>query len=472
MLVGDLAADRRRRGGLGAGPGARRTRVGRDHRLRRERRLGGALPGGGRLRTGRLRRCAPGGRGALAASSAGGPATAPRRPAQDVVVTVTPGDEPGDPGGDLRAGQHIAVLGADAHGKARSSSRRSSAAASSATSGSRRAPAASSRPRSRAGDRREDVTGLGDVLTGAAQGRRSDEEITLFDSTGLAIQDLAIVQAVYLALARRRDRGAGREALRRQGGGGRRPCRRPPPPPSQDSVDVGALDEERDAARGRATHPGSRHAARSRPRRSPDVPQRALCLLQRLLRGVIRDFLELPTSSMIFTTATSPPPVGAGLLAGVLFECAARAPSRNLRFSRGPSRGRARDARRRPPERGLLPAALRRGSAARERLPQEPLERGGIAAAVGGGVGARSRSADAVVGRPFLSGMGRVPRRARRACLRLTTRKASTEAHVPSGDPPIPRAGCCRACASAARPAWSAGCAGRGSASGGSGAAR
>jgi ornithine cyclodeaminase/alanine dehydrogenase-like protein (mu-crystallin family) len=35
------------------------------------------------------------------------------------------------------------------------------------------------------------------VLTGSAEGRRSAEEITLFDSTGLAIQDLAIVQAVY-----------------------------------------------------------------------------------------------------------------------------------------------------------------------------------------------------------------------------------------------------------------------------------
>ena len=40
--------------------------------------------------------------------------------------------------------------------------------------------------------RREDVTQLGDVLAGDAEGRTSDDEITLFDSTGLAIQDLAI----------------------------------------------------------------------------------------------------------------------------------------------------------------------------------------------------------------------------------------------------------------------------------------
>jgi ornithine cyclodeaminase/alanine dehydrogenase-like protein (mu-crystallin family) len=33
------------------------------------------------------------------------------------------------------------------------------------------------------------------VLTGDAEGRRSPDEITIFDSTGLAIQDLAIAIA-------------------------------------------------------------------------------------------------------------------------------------------------------------------------------------------------------------------------------------------------------------------------------------
>jgi ornithine cyclodeaminase/alanine dehydrogenase-like protein (mu-crystallin family) len=42
---------------------------------------------------------------------------------------------------------------------------------------------------------RDDVTHLGDVLAGTAAGRRSDDEITVFDSTGLAIQDLAIALA-------------------------------------------------------------------------------------------------------------------------------------------------------------------------------------------------------------------------------------------------------------------------------------
>ena len=41
------------------------------------------------------------------------------------------------------------------------------------------------------------MTELGAVLTGEAEGRASDDEITIFDSTGLAIQDLAIAIAAY-----------------------------------------------------------------------------------------------------------------------------------------------------------------------------------------------------------------------------------------------------------------------------------
>ena len=36
---------------------------------------------------------------------------------------------------------------------------------------------------------------LGDVLDGAAEERGSDQDITVFDSTGLAIQDLAVALA-------------------------------------------------------------------------------------------------------------------------------------------------------------------------------------------------------------------------------------------------------------------------------------
>ena len=48
---------------------------------------------------------------------------------------------------------------------------------------------------------RDGVRQIGDVIPGRAEGRRGTEEITLFDSTGLAIQDLAIAIAVYEACA-------------------------------------------------------------------------------------------------------------------------------------------------------------------------------------------------------------------------------------------------------------------------------
>jgi ornithine cyclodeaminase/alanine dehydrogenase-like protein (mu-crystallin family) len=47
---------------------------------------------------------------------------------------------------------------------------------------------------------REDVTELGEVCAGLAPGRGSSDEVTLFDSTGLAIQDLAIALGALEAL--------------------------------------------------------------------------------------------------------------------------------------------------------------------------------------------------------------------------------------------------------------------------------
>jgi alanine dehydrogenase len=41
---------------------------------------------------------------------------------------------------------------------------------------------------------------LGEIVAGLKRGRSSEEEITLFDSTGLAIQDVSCGYAVYRAL--------------------------------------------------------------------------------------------------------------------------------------------------------------------------------------------------------------------------------------------------------------------------------
>jgi alanine dehydrogenase len=43
----------------------------------------------------------------------------------------------------------------------------------------------------------DDVTELGRILLGEAKARTADDEITLFDSTGLAVQDLAVAALVF-----------------------------------------------------------------------------------------------------------------------------------------------------------------------------------------------------------------------------------------------------------------------------------
>jgi ornithine cyclodeaminase/alanine dehydrogenase-like protein (mu-crystallin family) len=118
--------------------------------------------------------------------------------AADTVVTVTPGKEILLPEGSLRAGQHVSLMGADGPGKAEI------AVAEivrghvfcdeweQASHGGELAAAVEAGAIARA-----DVTELGRVLAGEAEGRRSPEEITVFDSTGLAIQDLAIAIAAF-----------------------------------------------------------------------------------------------------------------------------------------------------------------------------------------------------------------------------------------------------------------------------------
>jgi alanine dehydrogenase len=115
----------------------------------------------------------------------------------DVVTLVTPGNEYVVEPGDLRPGTHINALGADGPGKAEMD------------------PAAVAECRvfcdewiqaSHGGEiraaveqellTRDDVVELGAVLSGSAPGRTAATDVTLFDSTGLAIQDLAIVIAV------------------------------------------------------------------------------------------------------------------------------------------------------------------------------------------------------------------------------------------------------------------------------------
>ena len=116
----------------------------------------------------------------------------------DVVITVTPGREVLYGEGSLESGQHVSLMGADGPGKAEvavGELRRAHLFCDDweqASHGGELAAAVEARVVSRA-----DVTELGAVLTGDADGRRDAGDITLFDSTGLAIQDLAIAKAAY-----------------------------------------------------------------------------------------------------------------------------------------------------------------------------------------------------------------------------------------------------------------------------------
>jgi ornithine cyclodeaminase/alanine dehydrogenase-like protein (mu-crystallin family) len=115
----------------------------------------------------------------------------------DVVTCVTPGNEPVVRPADLRPGMHLSMLGADAAGKAEAEpgavarctlfcDEWEQASHGGELTGAVEAGLVS----------RDEVTELGRVLTGDAPGRPGPEATTLFDSTGLAIQDLAICHAV------------------------------------------------------------------------------------------------------------------------------------------------------------------------------------------------------------------------------------------------------------------------------------
>jgi alanine dehydrogenase len=135
--------------------------------------------------------------------------------ASDLVVTVTPGREIVLEAGSLQPGQHVSLMGADGPGKAEIAVEELTRVhvfcddweqdETNGTPGRGRIYADDWEQASHNGDlvhavdagllTRDDVAQLGDVLVGTAEGRQSDRDITIFDSTGLAIQDLAIAIA-------------------------------------------------------------------------------------------------------------------------------------------------------------------------------------------------------------------------------------------------------------------------------------
>jgi alanine dehydrogenase len=118
----------------------------------------------------------------------------------DVVSCITPGAEIVVEADDLHPGQHFNMLGADGPGKAEATIE---AVAACTLFCDEWAQASHGGELTGAIEEglvvRDQVTDLGAVLSGEAPGRPGPEAVTMFDSTGLAIQDLAIAAAALQA---------------------------------------------------------------------------------------------------------------------------------------------------------------------------------------------------------------------------------------------------------------------------------
>jgi len=118
----------------------------------------------------------------------------------DVVCCVTPGSQIVIDAGDLHPGLHLNMLGADGPGKSEASAGAVASCALFCDEWEQASHGGELTAAVEAGlVTRERVTELGAVLAAEAPGRPGPEAVTLFDSTGLAIQDLAVAGAAFEA---------------------------------------------------------------------------------------------------------------------------------------------------------------------------------------------------------------------------------------------------------------------------------
>ena len=127
----------------------------------------------------------------------------------DVIITITSSPAASLMSAHVAAGTHLACMGTDTKGKqevepailGRASVFADEVAQSVTIGEAQHAIAAGLLDASA-------ITPIGDVLIGQHPGRRSAEEITLFDGTGVGLQDLAVAA---VAVQRARERGLGTE---------------------------------------------------------------------------------------------------------------------------------------------------------------------------------------------------------------------------------------------------------------------
>jgi alanine dehydrogenase len=125
----------------------------------------------------------------------------------DVIVTITSSPAASLLDGHVSAGTHLACMGTDTKGKQEVAPALLARArvftdevAQSVTIGEAQHAIAEGLIRA------EDITPIGAVIAGMAEGRQSNDQITLFDGTGVGLQDLAVAGA---AVRRAEARGLG-----------------------------------------------------------------------------------------------------------------------------------------------------------------------------------------------------------------------------------------------------------------------
>jgi ornithine cyclodeaminase/alanine dehydrogenase-like protein (mu-crystallin family) len=115
----------------------------------------------------------------------------------DVVCCITPAEEIVVDAANLRPGLHLNLLGADGPGKSEASVGAVASCALFCDEWEQASHGGELTAAVAAGlVKREQVTELGAVLAGDARGRPGPQAATLFDSTGLAVQDLSVAAAL------------------------------------------------------------------------------------------------------------------------------------------------------------------------------------------------------------------------------------------------------------------------------------
>jgi len=117
----------------------------------------------------------------------------------DIIVTTTPTRTPIIKSEWIKAGAHINAIGADAAGKQELQTKlltRSKivvdAWEQASHSGEINVPVARGKLK-----KRDIYADIGQIVSGKRKGRQNSKEITVFDSTGLAVQDIAISNLIY-----------------------------------------------------------------------------------------------------------------------------------------------------------------------------------------------------------------------------------------------------------------------------------